>query len=128
MRYLLDTQLVLWLPIGDARISASAKTILKSPVDEFIFSVASIWEIAIKKSLGKPGFSMDPGAIRQQMREHGYAELPIFGKHVIAVANLHFIHKDPFDRLLIAQSVVEGITLLTTDATISKYSGAIRRV
>ena len=128
MKFLLDTQVVLWLPILDRRLSPRARSILKNPENDFVFSAASIWEIAIKSGLGKPNFRVSARAIRREMIEHGYEELPVYGQHGMAVDTLPPIHKDPFDRILIAQSLVEGITLLTADATIAQYPGPIRRV
>jgi PIN domain nuclease of toxin-antitoxin system len=80
---------------------------------EFVFSDASIWEIAIKRGLGRSDFLFDPRETRRQMIENGYEELPVLGQHAVAVDVLPPIHKDPFDRILIAQAMVEGITLLT---------------
>jgi PIN domain nuclease of toxin-antitoxin system len=128
MRFLLDTHLVLWVPILDRRLSASARSILTAAGNEFVFSTASIWEIAIKRGLGKPNLQLNPRAIRRELLENGYEELPVLGHHAVAVDALPPIHKDPFDRLLIAQSMIEGITLLTADATIAKYPAPIRKV
>lgn len=128
MRFLLDTQFVVWVPISDARISRTARSILSSRENEFVFSDASIWEIAIKRGLGRSDFLFDPREIRRQMLENGYEELPVFGQHAVALDVLPSIHKDPFDRLLIAQAMVEGITLLTADPVIASYPGPIRKV
>lgn len=128
MRYLLDTQFVLWVPISDARISRTARSVLNSRENEFVFSDASIWEIAIKRGPGRSDFLFDPREIRRQMLENGYEELPVPGQHAVAVDILPSIHKDPFDRILIAQAMVEGITLLTTDPVIASYPGPIRKV
>lgn len=128
MKFLLDTHIVLWLPILDRRLSALARSILNDRNNEFTFSAASVWEVAIKGGLGKPNFKVSAPAIRREMIEHGYAELPVHGQHAVAVYSLPPIHKDPFDRILIAQSIVEGITLLTADSTIAKYPGPIRKV
>jgi PIN domain nuclease of toxin-antitoxin system len=101
---------------------------LSSRENEFVFSDASIWEIAIKRGLGRFDFLFDPREIRRQMLENGYEELAVLGQHAVAVDILPSIHKDPFDRILIAQAMVEGITLLTTDPVIASYPGPIRRV
>jgi PIN domain nuclease of toxin-antitoxin system len=128
MRFLLDTHFVLWLPLDDPRIRAEARTILLNPANEFMFSVSSIWEIAIKERLRKPDFPHDPREIRRLLIENGYAELAIESRHAVLVDSLPLIHKDPFDRILIAQAMAEGITLLTADPVIAKYPGPIRKV
>jgi len=128
MKFLLDTHFILWLPIGGRGISRSARALLDSSANEFLFSAASLWEIALKRARYRGTFGFDPREIRMRMFENGYEELPISGKHVLGVDALAPIHKDPFDRLLIAQAIVEGITLLTVDATVAQYSGPIRKV
>lgn len=128
MRFLLDTHLVVWVPVSGPRLSRLARTILNHPENNFLFSAVSLWEIAIKRSIGKLDRGIDPGTIHRELIEMGYEELPVLGLHVIAVEGLPWIHKDPFDRLLIAQATVEGITLLTVDPTIARYPGPIRKV
>jgi PIN domain nuclease of toxin-antitoxin system len=128
MRYLLDTHYVLWVPIDDRRIRSAAREIIENPANDLLFSVASLWEMAIKRAQGKGGYPIDPREIRRQMIANGYTELAIEGAHAVAVDALPPIHKDPFDRILIAQAVVEGITLLTVDEEIAKYPGPICRV
>jgi PIN domain nuclease of toxin-antitoxin system len=128
VKLLLDTHLLLWASEESSRLSAVAKKLIASPANELIFSVASIWEIAIKQGKGLPGFQADPGLIRNSVLQNGYTELDVVGRHVIAIGNLPLIHKDPFDRLLIAQAMIEGITLLTADAVIARYPGPIRKV
>jgi PIN domain nuclease of toxin-antitoxin system len=127
MRFLLDTQLVIWVAIGDPRLRPAARAILNSRANQFLFSVASIWEIAIKSALRQRDFLYDPREIRRQFIANGYEELPILGHHVVAIDSLSRIHKDPFDRILIAQAMVEGITLLTADPVIAQYPGPIRK-
>ena len=127
MRYLLDTHFILWLPINFPDISRAARAILTNEDNEFLFSAASLWEIALKRARYS-GFAFDTQEIRRQMLENGYEELSVNGRHVVAVDFLPPIHKDPFDRLLIAQAMVEGITLLTADATIARYPGPIKKV
>jgi PIN domain nuclease of toxin-antitoxin system len=128
MRFLLDTHLVLWVPVSGPRISRSARTILNDPENSFSFSAVSIWEIAIKRSIGKLDQGIDSRTIRRELIEMEYEELAVLGQHAVAVEGLPWIHKDPFDRLLIAQAVVEEITLLTVDSTIARYPGPIRKV
>ena len=128
MKFLLDTQLVLWAPISDSRLSRLARAILNEPENEFLFSTVSLWEIAIKRGIGKLDFQIDPRTVRRELLENGYGELPVLGQHAVSVDVLPPIHKDPFDRLLIAQAMVEGITLLTADPVIARYPGPIRKV
>lgn len=128
MKFLLDTQFVLWVPIDDPHISRQARTLLRNPDNQFLFSVSSIWEIAIKRAQHRRDFLFDPREIRRQSIDNGYEELAVQGQHAVAIDLLPPIHKDPFDRMLIAQAMVEGITLLTADAVIAQYPGPIRKV
>jgi PIN domain nuclease of toxin-antitoxin system len=128
MKFLLDTHFVLWLPIDYPSISRAARAILNNPENDFLFTAASLWEISLKRARHRRDFGFDPREIRNQMLANGYEELAIKGQHLVAVDYLPPIHKDPFDRLLIAQAMVEGITLLTADSTIARYPGPIRKV
>lgn len=128
MKFLLDTHFVIWIPIDDQRIGPEARALLTDPANEFAFSAANLWEIAIKRAQKHPGFAHDPREIRRCMIANGYEELPVQGLHAVAIDALPAIHKDAFDRLLIAQAMVEGITLLTTDPEIARYPGPIRKV
>jgi PIN domain nuclease of toxin-antitoxin system len=128
VRFLLDTHFILWLPIGGRGIRRAARVLLENSDNEFVFSAASLWEITLKRVRDRSTFGFDAREIRVQMLENGYEELPILGKHVLGVEALAPIHKDPFDRLLIAQAIVEGITLLTVDAAVARYPGPIRKV
>ena len=93
-----------------------------------MFSVVSLWEIAIKFALGRPDFQVDPRVLRRGLLDNGYRELPITADHALATAGLPPIHKDPFDRLLVAQATVDGIVLLTADQIVARYPGPIRLV
>ncbi len=93
-----------------------------------MFSPASLWEVAIKRGLPRDDFQADPRLLRRGLVDNDYAELPITAEHAIAVDGLPPIHKDPFDRMLVAQSMVEGITLLTVDAIVARYPGPVRLV
>ncbi len=128
MRYLLDTQLALWAYFHPKRLSAQALRLLQDSANTLVFSVANVWEVAIKRGLGRSSFQVDPGNLRTKMLQDGWEELAILGPHAMMVGSLPPIHKDPFDRVLIAQAMVEGITLLTVDATIARYPGPIRKV
>lgn len=128
MRLLLDTHFLIWSIRDSARFSDALTARLTDPQNTLVFSVASIWEIGIKHALGRPEFHFDPVVIRPGLLAQGYEELPITGPQVVATANLPAIHRDPFDRLLIAQAQIEGITLLTSDAAVAAYPGPIERV
>lgn len=128
MKFLLDTHFILWLPIGGRGITRNARALLSDSANEFVFSVASLWEIALKRARYRGTFAFDPREIRSRMIENGYEELPILSQHILGVDALPPIHNDPFDRLLIAQAIVERTTFLTVDATIARYPGPIRKV
>ena len=128
MRFLLDTQLLLWATDQPDRLSQKARDLLEPPGNELIFSPASLWEIAIKTGIGRPDFQVDAWVLRRGLIDNGYLELPITGEHAVAVGNLPPIHKDPFDRILVAQAMVEGITLLTADARLAEYPGPVEWV
>lgn len=128
MRLLLDTHLVLWMFFEPRRLSARARSIVEDRKNGLIYSTVSLWEIAIKRGLGKKGFQVDPRTLRRTLLDDGYEELAVLGQHAIEIDILPPIHKDPFDRILIAQAMVEGITLLTADPLIAKYPGPIRKV
>jgi PIN domain nuclease of toxin-antitoxin system len=93
-----------------------------------MFSAASLWEVAIKSGLGRDDFRVDARLLRRGLLDNGYDELAITGEHAVAVANLPPIHKDPFDRMLAAQSAVEGILLLTADPVVAQYPGPVRKI
>lgn len=101
---------------------------MKDDANELTFSAASFWEIATKRGLGRSDFQVDPRLLRRGLLDNGYTELLIGSDHALAMDGLPRLHKDPFDRILIAQAIVESITLLTPDPLISQYSGPIRRV
>ena len=128
MKLLVDTHLLLWAAAGYAYLPPAAQTLMSAPDNTLCFSVASLWEVVIKAGLGRPDFQVDPRLLRRGLLDNGYHELPILSEHVVAVGALPPLHKDPFDRLLIAQAIVEGITLLTADASVAAYPGPIRQV
>ena len=128
MKLLLDSHLLIWTALVTRPLPERAKHLLSDPENDLIFSSASVWEITIKAGLGKPDFQIDPRVLRRSLIDSGYEELPLTSEHSIALLNLPPIHKDPFDRILVAQAMVEGIALLTVDATVAKYPGSIRKV
>lgn len=126
MKLLLDSHLLVWAADSIERVPTAARALMADPENELLFSVASIWEIAIKRGLKRPDFQVDARMLRRGLLDNGYCELPILSEHVVAIDALPPLHKDPFDRLLIAQASVEGITLLTNDATLAQYQGSVR--
>ncbi|WP_419921099.1 type II toxin-antitoxin system VapC family toxin [Candidatus Poriferisodalis sp.] len=126
MSLLLDTHVLLWAAGEPERLPRSTLEMLEDPAVAVTFSAASIWEVAIKNGLGRADFSVDPRVLRRGLLEHGYVELPVTGAHAAAVDVLPDIHRDPFDRLLIAQAHAEGLTLLTADSVIGRYPGPIQ--
>lgn len=128
MKLLLDTHLLLWVAGEPGRLSTEARNLIDNPDNELLFSAASLWEVVIKRGLGREDFKVDPRLLRRGLLDNGYSELPVVSDHVVAIDSMPFIHKDPFDRVLVAQAVVEGITLLTTDSVLAQYPGPIRTV
>ena len=110
------------------RLGEAATALMADPENALYFSVASLWEVAIKSSLGREDFQVDTARLRRGLVDNGYIELPIVAGHAIAVADLPHLHRDPFDRILIAQAKHEGLLLLTADARIADYGGPVRLV
>ena len=128
MKVLLDTHLLLWAAGQPELLSQEARDLLDDPMNELLFSAANLWEVTIKRALDRDDFQVNPRLLRRGLLDNGYGELAITSEHAIAVELLPPIHKDPFDRILIAQSMVEGITLLTSDPLVARYSGLVRRI
>jgi PIN domain nuclease of toxin-antitoxin system len=128
MKILLDTHLLLRTAGQPDRLSPEARKFIDNPANELLFSAASLWEVVIKRGLGRDDFKVDARVLRRGLLDNGYIELPVVSDHVVALDSLPAIHKDPFDRVLIAQATVEGITLLTTDSMVAKYPGPIQSV
>lgn len=128
MKLLLDTHILLWSAFQPKRLSAAARKLLNDPRNELLFSAASLWEIAIKNTLGREDFRVEVRILRRNLIENGYTELPITGEHAVNVDALPRLHKDPFDRLLLAQAHSESITLVTTDEQLAGYGGAVLKV
>ncbi len=128
MKLLLDTHLLLWAAGQPDQLSAAARLLLDDPQNELLFSSASLWEVTIKRGLGRGDFLVDPRLLRRGLLDNGYSELAINSEHAVAVDGLPPIHKDPFDRILVAQATVEGIVLLTTDLLVAQYPGPVRKV
>ena len=128
MRLLLDTHLLLWAVGPDERLSATARQLIGDPDNEVCFSTVSIWEVAIKYGRGRDDFQVDPRLLRRGLLDNLYRELPVTGEHAVAIASLPPLHRDPFDRMLVAQSMVEGIMLLTSDPLVAQYPGPVQKV
>jgi len=128
MKLLLDTHLLLWAAGEPKRLPKDIRTLLEDRDNELLFSAASLWEVAIKSGLGRKDFRVEARLLRRGLLDNGYSELPIVSDHVVAIESLPPIHKDPFDRLLVAQAAVEGITLLTNDPVVAQYPGPIRKL
>ncbi len=128
MKFILDTHVLLWAAGMPERLSRQAKALLSAPENELFFSAASLWEIAIKRGMGRDDFQVDARVLRRGLIDNGYTELVITSEHTVATENLPSLHKDPFDRLLVAQAAVEGITLLTADKQVAAYPGPIRQI
>ncbi len=125
---LVDTHLLLWAAFDPERLSPMATKLLRSRELALAFSLASLWEVAVKTSLGRPDFAVDPGLLHRSMLAEGFVELPITAAHLVRVAALPWVHRDPFDRLLVAQAMQEGLTLLTMDATLKRYGRFVKLV
>ena len=128
MIYLVDTHFLVWMSMVSTRLNLTARQMLTDPENTIYFSAISILEIAIKQQLGKAGFDAEAGIVRRAMLDKGYLELTVNGLHSAFVGTMPLIHRDPFDRLLIAQANVEGITLITADDEIAKYPGPILKI
>lgn len=128
MKLLLDTHLLLWVAGSPDRLSETSRELITNQANRLFFSAASLWEIAIKRSLARPDFQVEPARLRQGLLNNGYQELAITGVHAIAVEHLPLLHKDPFDRLLIAQATIEHATLITSDATLARYPGPVQKI
>nr|WP_313041028.1 type II toxin-antitoxin system VapC family toxin [Brevundimonas diminuta] len=128
MNLLLDTHLLLWAAGDPDRLSPTARDLIDYADNRLIFSAASLWEVTIKRGLGRDDFQADPRLLRRGLIDNGYEELPITSEHAVSVEGLPPLHKDPFDRILVAQATVEGFTLLTSDALVAQYPGPLRKV
>ena len=127
MRVLLDTHIALWAVIGSGKLSPRAvQAILDA--DEVFVSAASVWEIAIKRSLDKSNMPFTSAKASQAFQDAGYRLLAVTADHAVHVEQLPRIHKDPFDRMLVAQALCEPLTLITRDPVVARYSTAIMRV
>jgi PIN domain nuclease of toxin-antitoxin system len=128
VKFLLDTHLLLWIAGDPERLSEEMQRELNDSDNEFVFSAASLWEISIKSALGREDFRVNPRLLRQGLLDNGYVELPITSEHAVSIDALPRLHKDPFDRILLAQALKEGLTLLTADEQLARYAGPVRKI
>jgi PIN domain nuclease of toxin-antitoxin system len=125
---LVDTHLLLWAAGEPQRLSRKARRLLEDPGSQLWFSAASLWEVAIKHGLGRKDFRVDPRRLRRGLIDNGWRELAISSEHAVATLDLPVFHKDPFDRMLIAQARIEGLALVTSDELVARYPGDIHKV
>ena len=128
MRLLLDTHILLWAVGMSARLPAVMRQALENPKNEVYYSAVNLWEIAIKNGLNRPDFQINPDQLLAILPEMDFAELPITARHATAVARLPTLHRDPFDRLLVAQSQTEPMILLTDDELLGQYGGNVQLI
>lgn len=125
MILLADTHILLWAALEPNRIPLRGRQLLEAEDNQPLFSSASLWEISIKHGQGRPDFTVDPRRLYRQLLANGWRELAVSPEHALAVLTLPPLHKDPFDRILVAQATVEGAKLLTVDRQLGEYGGPI---
>lgn len=128
MKILLDSHLLVWLAAATAKLPPAARLFIEDAQNTLFFSSASVWELMVKHSLGKNDIPVHPRVLHRALLDNNFTELPITSAHAFIVEALPPLHKDPFDRILIAQAMSEGMLLLTSDETIAQYNGPIRLV
>lgn len=126
--FLVDTHLLLWAAGEPQRLSPKARRLLDDPDSQLWFSAASLWEVSIKYGLGRADFRVEPRRLRRGLIDNGWRELAISSEHAVATLDLPPIHKDPFDRMLVAQAQVEGLALVTSDEVVARYPGDVHKV
>jgi PIN domain nuclease of toxin-antitoxin system len=125
MKLLLDTHVAIWWINGDEKLSSKVRALLLDDSHPLHISIASAWEVAIKTSIGKlPDFDGGVKAFLAEMEDNPVVLLPVKTRHIEMVETLPFVHRDPFDRLLVATAKVENMTILTADENIRKYEVA----
>ena len=127
MKFLLDTHVLLWAAGQPGKLSRKTRGLLENPDNTLVYSAVSLWEIVIKQGIGRDDFQVDARQLRRGLLDNGYSELAVTSAHALAVDELPKLHRDPFDRMLLAQSRVEGIVLLTADKTMLRYPGALQK-
>ena len=125
---LLDTHFLLWSVAASRKLPPEVRALLTDPRNMVLYSAASIWEVAIKSTLGRADFRVDVPQLLQAAVKTGFVELPITSAHAARVTTLPELHKDPFDRMLLAQASTEGMLLVTADAQLAAYPGPVRKI
>jgi PIN domain nuclease of toxin-antitoxin system len=125
---LVDTHLLLWAAGEPRKLSKKARRLLEDPGSQLWFSAVSLWEIAIKHGLGRADFRVEPRRLRRGLIDNGWRELAVSSEHAMATLDLPLIHKDPFDRMLVAQAQIEGLALVTSDELVARYPGDVQKV
>jgi PIN domain nuclease of toxin-antitoxin system len=128
VRLLLDTQVLLWAVASSRRLSRAARTLLEDPDNELFYSAASMWEIAIKSGLRRPDFRVELETLHAALPETGLVELPIRALHAVMLSRLPDVHRDPFDRIVVAQALTEPLVLMTNDEILTRYPAPVRLV
>src|SRR3990167_6725917 len=126
MHILLDTHILLWALTEPEKLSQNAQDMLANPSHEILYSEASIWEIAIKCQIKRVAFPIPPNEIAQAANHSGFTELPVHSRAAVLVSELPLFHRDPFDRLLVAQALTEPAHLLTVDTALQPYSQLVQ--
>jgi PIN domain nuclease of toxin-antitoxin system len=121
MKILLDTHLLVWLAAQTSRLPVSARAVVEDPKASLFFSSASLWELMIKRALGRGGIPVHPRVLHGALLENEFHELAVTSAHALQTQHLPLIHKDPFDRILIVQAKAEGMVLVTSDETVGLY-------
>lgn len=122
MKLLLDSQALVWSLQEPERLSTAAAAAIIKPANDVQVSIASLWELSIKQSIGKLTVA---GDLREHIALQSFVELPVLGEHAVAVRDLPLHHRDPFDRMLIAQARCEGLTIVTSDSAFAAYDVAL---
>jgi len=125
MKLLLDTHILLWAAGEPQKLPVKIRQLIEDEENTLFFSAASIWEIVMKNGLGRSDFQIEPRMFRSALMDNGYLEVPITSEHVLFVHDLPPLHKDPVDRILVAQSSIEGMALLTVDQAVIDYGGTV---
>jgi PIN domain nuclease of toxin-antitoxin system len=128
MRILLDTHILLWVLSTPERLRDLDRAMILDPANDILFSAVNIWEIAIKAAQRRPEFQVRPERVAEEARDIGFIELPVHSGVAARVADLPLFHRDPFDRLLVAQAMAEPAILFTADARLPAYSDLVRQV
>jgi len=128
MRLLLDTHILLWAAGEPEKLSTAGRNLLLAPENALYFSPASIWEVVIKRGLGRDDFQVDPARLRKLLIVNGYTEVSVTSDHALTLDSLPPLHKDPFDRLLLAQARSEGMLLVSADTQLLRYGDGIIEV